>query len=479
MGVVLFGTFVVVLDTTVVNLGLPALQREFGTVEGVEWVVTAYLAAVGVTQMATGWVSDRYGRKSTFIFALATFTAASLLCAVSATLPMLVGARVLQGVGGGLLMPVGMAMIYELFEPEERGRALGYFGIAVMAAPAIGPVLGGGLVASVGWRWLFVINIPIGLVGIPVAMKLLRDTGFREVRPLDSWGLALGGSGIAALMVAFSLAGVSGWRDPFVLALGAAAVVLLTVFARHALTHPQPLVDLRIFANPVFAIGMVVLGLSAIAQYTRLVYIPLELGTVREIDELRIGLVMLPSALGIACTMPLGGRMVDRVGARWPVTLGISILAVSFVGLAMLTPTTPLVVIAGILLVGGIGSGFAMMAPNIQAMNAVRASQVSQATGLSSVTRQVAAAIGTAVIAAMFATWRPDGDPSTVPAADSLEAYRSVFLVAVGILVAILVIAQFLPGREKALALQAERRAEMAESGSAAAVADHAVHEVA
>jgi EmrB/QacA subfamily drug resistance transporter len=481
MGVVLFGTFVVVLDTTVVNLGLASMQRDFGTIEGVEWIVTAYLASVGVTQMTAGWASDRFGRKSTFIFALALFTLASLLCAIATTLPLLVAARVVQGVGGGLMMPVAMAMIYELFEPEERGRALGYFGIALMAAPAIGPVLGGGLVSSAGWRWLFVINVPIGMVGIPVAMRFLRDTGFRERRPLDRVGLALGGTGIATLMIGFSIAGSSGWADPAVPVLFVAAVGLLAWFARHALTHAQPLVDLRIFANPVFAIGMVVLGLSAIAQYTRLVYIPLELSTVRSVDEFQIGLVMLPSALGIAFTMPLGGRMVDRVGARWPVTLGISILALSFLGLAMLTADTPLWLVSAILFVGGIGSGLGMMAPNIQAMNSVRANQVSQATGLSSVTRQVSAAIGTAIIASLFATWRPEGDPSTVPVADSMAAYRSVFLVAVGVLVTIVVVAQFLPGKEKALALQAERRAEMEAMGGASsrADADQVVHEVA
>lgn len=461
MGVVLFGTFMVVLDTTVVNLGLPSLQRDFDTVVGIEWVVTAYLAAVGVTQMCTGWASDRFGRKAAFVFALVTFTLASALCSVSVNLEMLVAARVLQGVGGGLLMPVAMAMIYELFEPEERGRALGYFGIAVMAAPAIGPVLGGGLVSSAGWRWLFLINLPIGIVGIPVAVRLLRDTGFREARPLDRVGLALSGSGIALLMIGFARGGSGGWGSPSTLAMVAFSVVLLGLFGRHVLRTRFPLVDLRIFANPVFAVGMAVMALTAVAQFTRLVYVPLELGTLRGVDELQIGLVMLPSALGIAAMMPVGGRMVDRIGARVPVTIGISVLAVSFVGLASLTATTPLWMVAGVLALGGLGSGLAMMAPNIQAMNAVPASQVSQATGLSSVTRQVSAAVGTAVIASLFALARPDGAPGSVVADEALGPYRMVFLVAVGVLVVVLVVAQRLPGRTRALALQAERRAEL------------------
>ncbi|MDY7101553.1 MAG: MDR family MFS transporter [Actinomycetota bacterium] len=467
MGVTLFGAFMVVLDTTVVNLGLPSLQRDFDTVEGIEWVVTAYLAAVGVTQMCTGWASDRFGRKRSFVFALGLFTVASALCAAAPSLELLVIARILQGIGGGLLMPVGMAMIYELFEPDERGKALGYFGIAVMAAPAIGPVLGGSLVSSLGWRWLFLINLPVGLVGVPLAMRLLRDTGYREARPLDRAGLALGGLGLAALMIGLSRAGEAGWTRPEVPVLLVAAVVLLALFVRHGLRVSQPLVDLRIFANPVFAIGMAVIGMMAMAQYTRLVYIPLELGTLRGIGEFRIGLIMLPSALCMALTMPIGGRTVDRIGGRVPVTIGVTVLGLSFVGLAMLRIDSPLWMVSGLLALGGLGSGLSMMAPNIQAMNAVKASQVSQASGLSNVSRQVSAAIGTAVVASLFATFRPD-DGAT--GAEALEPYRLVFLVAVGLLAGAVVVAQFLPGREKALALQAERRAESSTGGDAARV---------
>ena len=143
MGVCLVGTFMVVLDTTIVNLALPSLQREYHTIDGVEWVITAYLAAVGVSQMGSSWFADRFGRKRSFVVTLSVFTIGSAMCAASPTLPLLVFSRVVQGVGGGMLIPITMAMIYELFEPEERGRALGIWGVAVMAAPAIGPVLGG------------------------------------------------------------------------------------------------------------------------------------------------------------------------------------------------------------------------------------------------------------------------------------------------------------------------------------------------
>ncbi len=465
MGVVLFGAFMVVLDTTVVNLGLPSLQEDFHTVEGIEWVVTAYLAAVGVAQMVSGWSADRYGRKAMFVGSLALFTISSALCSIAPTLGFLIAARMVQGIGGGVMMPVAMAMIYELFEPHERGKALGYFGIAIMAAPAIGPVLGGSLVSSVGWRWLFLINVPIGLVGFPVAIRLLKDTGFREERRLDRRGLALSGIGLALLLIGFSRGESWGWSSPSVLFMIGTGALLLARFTWRAVHLPNPLVEMRILADPVFAIGMVSVCLLTVAQYTRLVYIPLELGTVRGISAFQIGLTMLPSALGIALTMPIGGRLADRVGARIPVSIGAAVLAGSFVGLAVLTPTTPLVVVAAILFAGGLGSGLSMMAPNIMAMNAVATAKVSQASALSQTVRQVAAAVGVSIVASVFATTRPDGPPGTVPMADALAPYQTVFLVATGLLVVAVVVAQFLPGKVKALQLQADRKAEMEELG--------------
>ncbi len=465
MGVVLFGAFMVVLDTTVVNLGLPSLQEDFHTIEGIEWVVTAYLAAVGVAQMVSGWSADRFGRKAMFVGSLGVFTISSVLCSIAPTLGFLIVARMLQGIGGGLMMPVAMAMIYELFEPHERGKALGYFGIAIMAAPAIGPVLGGSLVSSLGWRWLFLINVPIGLVGFPVAIRLLKDTGFREERRLDRSGLVLSGVGLALLLIGFSRGESWGWTSPSVLVMIGIGAALLARFTWQAVHIPNPLIEMRILADPIFAIGMVSVCLLTVAQYTRLVYIPLELGTVRGISAFQIGLAMLPSAVGVALTMPVGGRLADRVGARIPVSIGATVLAGSFVGLAVLTPTTPLPVVAAILFVGGLGAGLSMMAPNIMAMNAVVTAKVSQASALSQTVRQVAAAVGVSIVASIFATTRPNGPPGSIPMTDALVPYRTVFLVATGLMVVAVVVAQFLPGKETALRLQADRKAEMEELG--------------
>ncbi len=462
MGVVLIGTFMVVLDTTIVNLALPSLQREFHSIDGVEWVVTSYLAAVGVAQMASGWFADRFGRKRTFLVSLAAFTIGSAICAVAPSLGFLVGARVVQGIGGGMLIPVTMAMIYELFAPEERGRALGIWGVAVMAAPAIGPVLAGSIVSSVGWRWLFLVNVPIGLIGVPLAAYLLRDTGFREERALDRGGLISASIGLVLLLIGFEQGASHGFEQPTTLVLLVSGILVLALFARNALRSRSPIIDLRIFRIPVFALGLLTLTLLTVVQYTRLVYIPLELGTTRPISALTIGFVMLSGALGITITMPLGGWLTDRIGARVPVVVGCCFTAISFWFLAHLSPSTSLETIGVILFVGGIGSGLATMPPNIIAINAVPSRKVAQATALSSVTRQVAAAIGTAILAAVFASIRPAGTNLRAPAlvGQSVDAYNTVFLIGFVLLLIAGTVAAFLPARRGALALQAERRSE-------------------
>jgi DHA2 family multidrug resistance protein len=461
MAVFLLGTFMVVLDTTIVNLALPSLQRDFHAIDGVEWVVTAYLAAVGVAQMASSWIADTFGRKRSFVVMLSVFTIGSVLCAVAPTLPLLVLARVVQGIGGGMLIPITMAMVYELFEPEERGRALGIWGVAVMAAPAIGPVLGGTVVSEIGWRWLFLINVPIGLAAVPIASRLLRETGGGIARRFDGSGLVAAGMAIVLLLVGLAQGGTKGFGTAGAIVPLLAAAVVTFGFVRHALRVKDPVVDLRILTHPVFSRAIVVLIIMMVAQFARLVYIPLELGTTRDISAFTIGLVLLPQALGVMITMPFGGRLTDKIGARVPVVVGIALFAASFWPLSHLAPDTSLEWVAGWLFVGGLGMGLSMMPPNIVAVNSVPAPKVSQATALSQVIRQLAAAVGTAVFAAIFAVIRPTGAlraPRNVEAA--VDAYDTIFMIVFALLVIGCLLAFRLPGKRGALELQAERRRE-------------------
>ena len=203
----------VVLDSTIVAVALSAIGTNLHSAAGIDWIITAYLLTVGVIQSPMGWLADRVGRKPDFVTAMLIFAFGSLCSALAPTLPVLIGCRVLQGMGGGALFPVGTAMTYELFPADRRGTALGIQGIALMAAPAVRPVLGGWLVTAFSWRWMFIINIPIGIIGAILAIRLLKNTGFREPRPFDWPGTFLIGSGVLGDLLGFSQGASWGWTS--------------------------------------------------------------------------------------------------------------------------------------------------------------------------------------------------------------------------------------------------------------------------
>ena len=459
MAVILVGTFMVVLDTSIVNVALPQIGDDFHAVSGVDRIVTAYLLAVGVSIMATGWLADHFGKKRTFVTSLTAFTIGSALCTVAPSLSALIACRVLQGLGGGALMPLGMAMIYELFAPEDRGTALGIWGIAAMAAPAVGPVLGGYLISTVSWRYLFVINVPIGMIGVPAAAALLRDVGARTDRPLDVAGLVTSASGLVLVLWALSEAPTWGWASPGFLAAGTAGAALLGIFAVHAVRVEHPLVELRMFAIPSFSLTIVIVWLITVAQFARLVFIPLEFETLRGVDPLHVGLMLAPAAIGVALTMPIGGRLADRIGARVPVTCGLVVAAAAFWPLGHLRVDTPLWVVALWLFVSGLGVGLAMMPNTVTAMNSVHGRYLAQASAMRSLNRQLAGAFGTAVLASILtARIGPIGSHAGRPTPQLVDGYNLLFLIGMGLLIAALACATHLPGKAATLALQEERR---------------------
>jgi DHA2 family multidrug resistance protein len=459
MAVILIGTFMVILDTSIVNVALPQIGADFESVSAVDWIVTSYLLAVGVSIMATGWLADHFGKKHVFVVSLAIFTLGSFLCTISPTLELLVGARVLQGLGGGALMPLGMAMIYELFEPQDRGMALGVWGVAAMAAPAVGPVLGGFLVTTVNWRLLFLINVPIGIVGVPAAARLLRDVGARDDRSLDVPGLTASAVGLVLVLLALSEAPEWGWTSTeFVVSIVVGLALLATWIVR-SLHIRTPLIELRMFAIPAFTLTMVIVWLVTISQYARLVFIPLEFETLRGFDALSVGLMLTPAALGVAITMPIGGRLADRIGARVPVSIGLAITALSFWPLGHLHADTSEVVVGTWLFVGGLGVGLSMMPNTVIAMNSVHGRYVAQASAVRSLNRQIAASLGTAVLASILASRiGAIGSHAGKPTPHALAGYNDLFLIAMFLTVASMVCALWLPGKRGAKALQEERR---------------------
>lgn len=466
MGVVLIGTFMVILDTSIVNVALPQISIELESREGVEWVVTAYLLALALATPASGWLADTFGRKNVFITALAVFTTGSLLAALAPNLGFLVGFRALQGLGGGALMPVGLATIYELFPPERRGTALGVWGVAAMSAPALGPVIGGSIATSVSWRWLFLVNVPVGVVGLVAASRWLRETGYRLVRRFDALGLALVGVGLALVLLGSTGAPDRGWGAPSTLALLLVGTFLCVAFVLHVLRTDHPLIDVRMFRVSTFSLSITIISLVTIMQYGRLVFIPLQLQTLRGFTPLRVGVLLVPSAIGAAITMPLGGRLADRIGARIPVLIGTAILSVAAWMLAHLRIDTHELTIAAIIGFQGFGIGLAMMPNTVAGLNSLPHTFVAQSAAVRNMIRQLAGAVGVAVLATVVASRLPPGAPGDLGAdgiRDAQAAYNTVFLIGCVATVLGFLLALFLPGGERTRAMHAARARELEE----------------
>jgi EmrB/QacA subfamily drug resistance transporter len=461
MTVVLTGTFMVILDTTIVNVALPSIGRELGDARGIEWVVTGYLLAVGVAQLGTGWVSDRFGKKRTYTWSLFLFGLGSLLAALSPNLVALVGFRVLQGMGGGAMMPVGLAMLYELFPPHRRGTALGIWGIAAMAAPAVGPVAGGWIASSVSWRWVFAVNVPIGIIGVTLAIRLLRDVGFREHRALAWRAWLLAAIGLVALLLAFDWAPDNGWGSARFLVPMIFGVAILAQFVRSELRSDNPLLEMRMFAVSTFSVTIGIVWLITVAQFARLVFIPIALQTVHGMTAFRAGLLLAPAAGGTALTMPFGGRIADRLGPRLPVTTGLIMIATAVWLLGSLAPDTSPGRILLYLLLQGAGTGLALIPNTVAAMNSLPNQWVARASAVRSLNRQVAGAIGVAVLSSLvvFKVGSITGSPGVSPQ-QLQDAYNQVFHVAFGGAIVATILALFLPGREQNRAIQAERAVE-------------------
>jgi EmrB/QacA subfamily drug resistance transporter len=474
MGVVLVGTFMVILDTSIVNVALPQIGVDFHSIANVEWIVTAYLLALGLAQPPTGWLTDRFGKRKVFCGCMLLFSLGSLLCAIAPNLGVLVAFRVLQGFGGGGLPPVGLAIIYELFPADQRGSALGIWGVAAMAAPAIGPVLGGWLVTAVSWRALFLINVPIGAIGLVLGVRLLRDVVPLRHRRLDWKGLLMATGGLGALLLGLSEAPRWGWSSPTTIACLLVGAVLTTGWVIRGLREPTPLVDMWMFRERGFSLCMVVLVLLTMAQYGRLVFIPLELESLRHLSALRVGVLLVPTALGAAATMPIGGRLADRIGPRLPTVLGVACIGLSTLLLSRLTLHTSEVAVALYLAIGGVGLGLSLMPTTVAALLALPNRMAAEASSLRTLSRQVAGSLGLAVLSTVIATRlagirRPPTAAADIATAQS--AYNVVFAIAAASCVLALIAALGLPGGAETRRLQALRGAEPRDGEASQALA--------
>jgi len=403
--VVMLGAVMSILDTTVINVAIDQLAIDFeAPLTTIQWVVTAYTLALAAVIPLTGWAADRFGTKRIYLWSLVLFMLGSILCAAAWSSGSLIAFRVLQGIGGGMIMPAVMTIMTKKAGPHRMGRVMGIVGVPMLVAPILGPILGGWLVEDVSWRWIFLINVPIGIVGFALAQIVLERDEPQPAHRLDWLGMALLSPGLAALI--FGLAesahgGFDATKSWLPIVIGAA---MIAGFFWHSWRAEAPLIDIRTFTHTRAGAAAGTFLLFAIAFFGALLLVPLYYQTIRGASALEAGLLLAPQGIGAMITMPLAGRLTDRYGpTRWA-AVGIPLLVVGIAPFAFVTATTSYVLLCSFSFVLGLGMGLSMMPTMTAAMQAVPAAAIARTSTAMNIIRQGGASIGTAVLTVLLSS---------------------------------------------------------------------------
>jgi EmrB/QacA subfamily drug resistance transporter len=403
-GVVILGMIMSILDTTIVNVALDTLGRDLHSpISQIQWVVTGYLLALAAVIPVTGWAARRFGAKRVYLVSLVLFTGGSALCGVASSTTSLVAFRVLQGVGGGMIMPVGQLIMAQVAGPKRMGRVMGIIAMPAMLAPILGPVLGGVILQNLHWSWIFFVNLPIGAVALFAGLRMIPDTESGEAGRLDVVGLGLLSTGSAAFVYGLSELGTkSSLTAPSALLPIIVGVVMVIVFCWHALRVERPLLDIRLYANRVFAAAsLTTFGLGA-ALFGAMILVPLYYQEVRHESVIVTGLLVGPQGIGALIAMPLSGRLTERFGGGRVALVGVLTLCLSTIPLAFVGASTSIVFISLTLVVRGMGIGLSFMPSMTAAFAALRPEELSDATPQLNVLQRVGGSIGTAILAVVL-----------------------------------------------------------------------------
>jgi len=399
LATVMVGVFMAVLDNSIVNVALPHIMTSFATnTDRIRWTVEAYAISYAIFTLTMTWVRERVGIRATFMSGLIVFTIASVLCGLSWDLESMIAFRVIQGLGGGLMMPTGFTLITESFPPQQRGTAFGIFGIVIVFAPSLGPTLGGYMVDSIGWRYIFYLNVPVGIVCVFMAMAIIRETKKLEPHPFDFWGFAGLAAFLGCLLVALTDGQREGWDSDFILSLFAFSALGLLVFFSASRSAKKPIINLDLFSNFYFSILALLNVARAMALFGRLFLLPLFFQNLIGYSATTTGLLLSPGALASGIVMPITGPLVDRYGPKFFIFAGFSLMAISNFMYYNLDVTTPYSVILVPVIIVGIGSGLLNTPITATAMNVVKREHISQVSTVLSVIMQVGGAFGIALL---------------------------------------------------------------------------------
>ena len=487
-GVVVLGAIMTILDITVVNVALPTFQTAFTGIDDplpystVAWTVTGYTLALATVIPLTGWAADRFGTKRLYLAAIGLFTLGSALCAAAQSIEMLITFRVLQGLGGGMLMPLGMTIMTRAAGPHRMGRLMAVLGIPMLLGPIMGPILGGWLIEHASWHWIFLINLPLGVGAMVYAWFVLEKDAPQPSESFDFLGMALMSPGLALFLYGVSSIpgaanGDYGYTRVWVTAI--TGVLLVVAFVFHSFRPEHPLLDLRLFKNRNLTVSIITMFMFVAAFFGGLLLVPTYFQQVRGESALVAGLLVAPQGIGAMLTMPIAGTLSDRLPVGRIVPVGLVVIVIGFFGLTQVTETTPYPLLIAELFVLGLGMGASMMPLFTSALKTLRAHEVARGSTLLNINQQIGSSVGVAVISviltahlnasdlakpAMAATLDPTltdavGGAAAVAAglAEAAAAFADTFWVAWVLVVLTLIPAFFLPRKHEQLAMVDEQ----------------------
>ncbi len=453
----LLGIFMDLLDMTIVNVALPSIARDFKVTEGgIEWLITGYTLSLAVWIPASGWMGDRFGTKRIFMLAIALFTAGSLLCATAWNLESLILFRVLQGIGGGMMTPVGTAMLMRAFPPQERASASTVLMVPIAVAPAVGPVLGGVLVDQLSWEWIFLINIPIGVLAFAFAFFMLKEERQPTAGPFDLRGFFLSAAGLPLLLYGVSEGPSSGWGSVKVLAPIAAGLILLGTLVLVETRIPHPLLTFRLFLDRMFRTGNLLIFAMAGGMFGALFLLPLFLQQLRGLSATESGLTTFPQAIGMIVASQITTRIYPKIGPRRMVLVGGIGVTLTSAAFLFVDLGTSLWLIRGIMFVRGMFFNSTIMPLQAATYATIQRQDQGRASSLYSTTRQVGASVGVAILSTVLVQKMPSIAETASNPSSGVNAFHWAFGAAV-VLSALATIGSFMIRDEDAKATMAPR----------------------
>ncbi len=404
---VMFGTFMEVLDTTVVNVSLPHIAGSLSaTVDEATWALTSYLVANAIVLPITGWLANYFGRKRLLIAAVMGFTAASVLCGLAPTLGVLIVFRIVQGATGGALQPLSQAVMLEAFPPQDRGKAMGFWGLGIVVAPMLGPVLGGWLTDTYSWRWVFYINLPVGLASVVMTRLFIFDPPYirRPRAGVDYWGIGLLAVGIGALQVVLDKGQQEDWfSSHLVTSLTIVSALCLGIFVVYELLARNPVVNLRVFQVRTYATGVFLMTVVGFVLYGSLVLLPVFLQTLLGYPALQAGIAMAPRGLGSFLAMPVTGAILSRFDARKLLGVGIVGAAITLFQLSHLNLNAGYWDIFWPQFVQGLALALLFVPLTTATMDPIRREEMGNATSIFNLMRNIGGSMGIAAATTLLA----------------------------------------------------------------------------